>query len=360
VISVLRALAALIALLGHVLPGGGPASSTGPAPPLAHMIGQKLVVRMDGRAPDPELLGRIRLGQIGGVILYRGRNDTSATQLESIARSLRAAAASAGRPELLVAVDQEGGPVKQVPWAPPSLSPAQMGADGSAAEALAQGRLTGTALRDLGVNVDLAPVADVPASPGSFMRATGRTWSGSAATTSLLANAFASGLERGGVVPAMKHFPGLGYATLDTDLHVAAISASRAQLDPGLEPYRAAISAHVPMIMLSNAVYSAYDGANAAGWSSTVGTRLLRGALGFRGVTITDSLDGAAHARGIADDPLAIRAARAGTDMILITGSEATSRGVYASLMQEARAGAIGRAPLAASYRRIIALKRTL
>ena len=67
------------------------------------------------------------------------------------------------------------------------------------------------------------------------------------------------------------------------------------------------------MIMLSNAVYEAYDGANAAGWSSAIGTRLLRGVMGFHGVTITDSLDGAAHARRIGTDSrLPIRAARGG------------------------------------------------
>jgi beta-N-acetylhexosaminidase len=359
VISALRALAALAALLVHALFGGAPTSS-GPAPPLAHLIGQKLVVRMDGRVPDAELLGRIRLGRVGGVILYRGRNYTSAAHLRSIAGTLQAAAVDAGRPPLLIAVDQEGGPVKQVPWAPPIVSPAQMGADGSASEALGQGRLTGRALKALGVNVDLAPVADVPASPHSFMLVGGRTWSGSASVTSALANAFATGLAQGGVLPAMKHFPGLGYAALNTDLHLEAITASRVQLDPGLRPYRAAISAHIPMIMLSNAVYEAYDGANAAGWSSAIGTRLLRGVLGFKGVTITDSLDGAAHARRMSDAPLAIRAARAGTDMILVTGSEATSQSVYAALMQQARAGAIGRAQLEASYRRIRALKRAL
>ena len=294
------------------------------------------------------------------MILYRGRNFTSAAELRSIAGTLQAAAVAAGRPALLIAVDQEGGPVKQVPWAPPTLSPARMGADGSASQAFDQGAHTGRALTALGVNVDLAPVADVPASPRSFMLVGGRTWSASAPATSTLANAFASGLEGGGVIPAMKHFPGLGYATRNTDFHVEAITASRTQLDAGLVPYRAAISAHVPMIMLSNAVYPALDGANAAGWSSTIGTRLLRGDLGFTGVTITDSLDGAAHARGIRDNPLAIRAARAGTDMILITGSEATSQSVYASLMQQAREGAISRAQLEASYRRIRALKRTL
>jgi beta-N-acetylhexosaminidase len=360
VVSALRALAALVALVAHLLSAGGSPTAAREPAPLSHLIGQKLVVRMDGRVPDARLLGRIRLGRVGGVILYHGRNYTSAAHLRSIAGTLRAAAADAGRPPLLIAVDQEGGPVKQVPWAPPALSPAQMGADGSASQALDQGRRTGRALKALGVNVDLAPVADVPASSHSFMLQGGRTWSGSASATSALANAFATGLEQGGVIPAMKHFPGLGYATLNTDFHIEAITASRAQLDAGLVPYRAAIAAHVPMIMLSNAVYEAYDGANAAGWSSAIGTRLLRGVLGFEGVTITDSLDGAAHARHIADNSLAIRAARAGTDIILVTGSEATSQSVYASLMQQARAGTIGRAQLEASYRRIRALKQTL
>jgi beta-N-acetylhexosaminidase len=360
VISALRALAALVALVAHLLSAGALPTASGAGPPLSHLIGQKLVVRMDGRMPDAALLERIRRGQVGGVILYRGRNYASAAHLRSIAGALQAAAADAGRPPLLIAVDQEGGPVKQVPWAPPTVSPTRMGADGSASEALDQGRLTGRALSALGVNVDLAPVADVPASPRSFMLQGGRTWSGSAAATSALANAFATGLAQGGVVPAMKHFPGLGYAVRNTDSHVEAIAASRAQLAAGLVPYRAAISAHVPMIMLSNAVYETYDGANAAGWSAAIGTRLLREALGFEGVTITDSLDGAAHARRLADNSLAIRAARAGTDMILVTGSEATSQSVYASLIEQARAGAIGRAQLEASYRRIRALKRTL
>ncbi|HET7172581.1 MAG TPA: glycoside hydrolase family 3 N-terminal domain-containing protein [Gaiellales bacterium] len=353
--SLFPALAAFLAFLAHLVSAPAPAP-----PPLSELIGQKLVVRIDGRRPDPGILGRIRLGRVGGVILYRGRNFTTPGGLRSIAAALQAAAADGGRPPLLIAVDQEGGAVKQVPWAPPALSPPQLGAAGSAARALAQGAATGAALHRLGVNADFAPVADVPASPRSFMLRAGRTWSGSAAVTSALANAFASGLERGGVVPVMKHFPGLGYADLNTDSHVEAIAASRSRLDPGLAPYRRAIARRIPMIMLSNAIYDAYDGASAAGWSGAIGTRLLRRDLGFTGVTITDSLDGAAHARGIDDVPLALRAARAGTDMILVTGSEATSLGVYRSLVAAARRGELSRAQLEASSRRIRALKRTL
>jgi beta-N-acetylhexosaminidase len=355
----IRSVTALVAFLAHLLTAGTPAPSSGPVP-LAHLVGQKLVVRVDGRRPDPGILRRIRLGQVGGVILYRDRNYSTPGRLRAVVATLQAAAAAGDRPPLLVAVDQEGGQVKQVPWAPPALAPPQLGAGGSAAAALAQGLATGEALRRLGVNADLAPVADVPASPRSFMLETGRTWSSSARTTSRLANAFATGLERAGVVPVMKHFPGLGYADRNTDLHVETIVAARAQLAPGLMPYRAAIARHIPMIMLSNAVYEAYDGGSAAGWSAAVATRLLRSELGFAGVTITDSLDGAAHARGMTDLPLALRAARAGTDMILVTGSEATSQAVYASLMAAARSGDLSRARLDASYRRIQALKRTL
>jgi beta-N-acetylhexosaminidase len=87
---------------------------------------------------------------------------------------------------------------------------------------------------------------------------------------------------------------------------------------------------------------------------------LLRQDLGFRGVTMTDSLDGTALARGLSTRSLAIRAARAGTDMILSTGSEASTRSVYAALLVNAETGAIARSTLLASYGRILALKAKL
>jgi beta-N-acetylhexosaminidase len=155
----------------------------------------------------------------------------------------------------------------------------------------------------------------------------------------------------------MKHFPGIGYATRNTDSYVVRITASKAKLAAGLRPYRTAVVHSIPLIMLSNATYTAYDAVNGAGWSHAISVTLLRHDLGFKGVTITDSLDGTAHARGVATALLAVRAALAGTDMILTTGSEATSRGVYAKLLAAANSGAIPRATLIASYNRILALK---
>src|SRR5204862_2278113 len=141
---------------------------------------------MDGTTtPSASLLSRIAKGQIGGVILF-GRNVTTRTALIALTKQLHDAAVKAGRPRLLIMVDQEGGSIKRIPWAPPTLSPPQMGANGSATNAKSQGDQTAIALRALGINVDLAPVADVPSSTSSFMYQQGRTWSFSAATTTSL------------------------------------------------------------------------------------------------------------------------------------------------------------------------------
>jgi beta-N-acetylhexosaminidase len=98
----------------------------------------------------------------------------------------------------------------------------------------------------------------------------------------------------------------------------------------------------------------------AAGWSRAIAVTLLRQELGFTGVTITDSLDGTALARGLSTRLLAVRAARAGTDMILLTGSEASTRAAYATLLSDAQDGSIPKATLRASYDRILALKTGL
>jgi len=216
--------AALVGLLVVVLIAGcvPAAFAAGPATPrptpivrsataltLSQLVGQKLVVAMDGTTvPSPGLLGRIRRGEIGGVILF-GRNVTTPTALRALTKQLQGAATAGGQLPLLIAVDQEGGSIKRIPWAPPTLSPPQMGADGRTSTAESQGAATGTALKGLGINVDLAPVADVPAHAVSFINKQGRAFSFNASVVSALTNAFAEGLDSQGVLPVMKHFPGL-------------------------------------------------------------------------------------------------------------------------------------------------------
>jgi len=353
---VARPFGAAVVALAIVLLAGPAASAATPVGTLQRLVGQRLIVAMDGPVPSPSMLARIAGGEVGGVILF-GRNLTTKSALVALTSQLHRAATDAGQPRLLIAVDQEGGTIKRIPWAPPTLSPPQMGALASTPIARAQGLATGQALKALGIDMDLAPIADVPASTASFLYLQHRTWWFSASRTASLAVAFAEGLQAGGVIPVLKHFPGLGYATLDTDQHLVTIRASAAALAPGLLPYRMAVGANLPVVMLSNATYTAWDAHAAAGWSPAINTTLLRGQLGFRGVTMTDSLDGTAAARGLTASHLAERATAAGTDLILLTGSEATSRQAFAALLADAETGRLPLTGLEASANRILALK---
>lgn len=345
-----------------VAPTATPPASSAPSPsptsvPIASLVGQKLVVALTGTTADAAILARIRAGQVGGVILF-GFNIVDAAQLRALTASLQAAASAGGQPPLLIATDQEGGSIKRVPWIPPSLSPPEIGATGDPSVARSQGLATGTALAALGINVDLAPVADLPFSSSSILYRQGRTFSLDPDLNAELVDAFADGLRAGGVLPVLKHFPGLGWAEHNTDDTVVTLDIGMTGLGPGLLPYRDATVA--PVVMLSNAVYTQFDAQDGAGWAPSVAADMLRDDLGFRGVSMTDSLSGAAHARGVTEASLAVLAAIAGTDIVLVTDSEATTPATYAALLAAARDGTIPQGALMDSYTRILALKATL
>jgi beta-N-acetylhexosaminidase len=309
---------------------------------------------MDGTTPSAALLDRIRSGRVGGVILM-GANVRSAPQVRSVTARLRTAANEGGR-RLLIMTDQEGGLVRRFRWAPPAASAEQLGVRTEGA-IRRTGRSTAAALDRLGVDVDLAPVADVPGVPGSFVAAMHRGFSPNPTRAAKGVTAFALGLLDGGVAPALKHFPGLGLATTSTDDAAVRISATEEALAPGLVPYRRAIAAGVvPLVMVSNAGYTVYDGQVAA-WSPRV-LAALRG-LGFTGATITDALEPLAATHRVTLGRAALRAARAGVDLLLFVGSERSTDVVYDQLLAAARAGRLPRAGLEQSASRIDDLAAT-
>jgi beta-N-acetylhexosaminidase len=341
---------------------GGSAAAVPPrpaataAPTLAQLVGQRMLVSFQGTTPDSALLARIRAGQVGGVIVF-GSNITGATQLANLTAKLQAAARAGGRPKLLVATDQEGGLVRRLSWAPPRRSAQELGTT-SPSTVQTVGHNTGVALRAAGVNLDLAPVADVPRTPSNFILAQHRAFATNRYTVANDAAAFALGLESGGVWPTYKHFPGLGYAgATSTDDALVKITASASQINHDLLPYRVAVNRTVrPVVMLSTAVYPAYSN-RAAAWSPAIAVTLLRTTVGFHGVTVTDSLTSAAAVRGTTPMNLAVRSATVGVDLLLVTGSELTSQAAYNAVLAQARSGAIPLTSLKASYNRILALK---
>ncbi|WP_411278325.1 glycoside hydrolase family 3 N-terminal domain-containing protein [Gaiella sp.] len=325
-------------------------------PTLRELVGQRFVVAMQGTSPSPALLARIQRGEVGGIILFGGNIESRAQLARSVA-AMQQAARTSGRPPLLIATDQEGGKIRRVPWAGPALATSDLGRL-SPAHIQREARAAGLRLRSAGINVDLAPVADVPAA-GSFMALERRTFASDARRVAAAATAFARGLESARVAPALKHFPGIGRAIRNTDRTAVALPATLAELTrTDLLPFRKAIAAGAPIVMISNATYPALD-AKPAPWSPRI-QALLRSTLGFEGVTITDSLDGAAASRGRTIESVSSLAAQAGIDLLLLTGTEASSGGAYESVVRAAERGKIPVAGLQRSYARITALKEAV
>ena len=341
--------------LGAGLAGSGPAAArpSRASPTVAELVGQRLVVAIKGTRPSAAILERIGRGEIGGVVLFGG-NIASPAQLRQLTSTLQAAARAGGRPPLLIAADQEGGAVRRLAWAGPADAASDLGR--SSMEAIREeARLAGRALRAGGVNVDLAPVADV-AGPESFMAAQSRTFGASPTAVSAAVAGFTRGLGDAHVAATVKHFPGIGAARQNTDRFAIRIAARRPVLERGLDPFRAAIGAGAPLVMISNASYATLD-AKPAAWSPAV-QRLLRVDLGFTGVTMTDALDGAAATRGRSLSSVAVLSAEAGVDVLLLIGSESSSERVHDDLLAAAESGRIPLASLRRSYDRIQSLKR--
>jgi beta-N-acetylhexosaminidase len=258
---------------------------------------------------------------------------------------------------LLVMVDQEGGLVKRLPGGP-GRSAAEVGATGSRRAALRDGRSAGSALRDAGANVDLAPVVDV-CRAGAALDRERRCYSRRPAKVTRLAGAFAAGLRSRGVAATLKHFPGFGAARVNTDLAPVTIRTPRRRLRRIDEQPFASLASQAGLVMLSTAVYPALDRLPAV-FSRTVATGELRGRLRFRGVSVSDALDTPAVARFGGPGRLALRAARAGTDIVLFGHGYRAGATAANTLAARLRAGRLRRGAFLRSAKRVMALRASL
>jgi len=300
--------------------------------------------------PTPAFLARVRRGLMGGV-LFLGNDWLTKSTAARVTSELQQAACSRGEP-LLIGVDQEGGIVRRLAWAPPTEAPSEMQ---NPADAHAQGVGTATALRSVGIDVDFAPVVDTPSSNANFLGS--RAYSHSRTWNAKMARAFVTGLQgAGGVAATAKHFPGLGRAGGNTDDGKIVIDAAAWKLREDLAPFQAAVNAGVKLVMISTGIYPNLDASRKpAAFSPTI-IGILRKTLRFKGVTVTDSLTAPA-AVAIHDAPA--KAMLAGSDLLLY-GSEAASEQAYTTLAGDAAARPQLRARLAQAAGRIRALKASL
>ena len=309
-----------------VLTSPSPAASPTPvatsdAAGLQNDIGSILVVAQGGPTISPTLRSLIMKGRVGGVLLFAS-NFRTAAGLKVWTNQLRAIASAAclSHP-LLVMVDEEGGQVNQVkaPFAGPSQL--AVGAGGGAA-VRAQEKRVGAGLRQLGVGLDLAPVADVRTNAKDLVIGD-RSFGSNPAIVGPLVAAAVKGLHDGGVGATIKHFPGLGGAAGDPHVAIPTDSESAAQWARVQMPaFKAGIAAGADAVM-TTAVYVPGLGAShvPAMLSAAVVSR-LRTQLGFQGVIMTDSLSMGGVGARYPLPTAAVMAVAAGNDLILLSNGD--------------------------------------
>ena len=313
---------------------------------LPELAGQLIVASWSGtRAP----VSTVRRLHLGGVIAF-SENITSARQITSVNRTL---GRKVRRPwPLFLSVDQEGGIVERAPTTP---FPAFMSAGAARDPRLTNVayRRYGAELAGLGFTVDFAPVADVTTGPDD--PTIGSRAAGSAPQlVAEQAVAAAEGFARSGVVPVLKHFPGHGSVPADSHLTLPVQKRPLRQLQRrDLVPFATAVDAGLPAVMVGHLDVRRVDPRVPSSLSRKVVTGLLRRDLGFRGLVVTDSLQMTAVTRGRPPAAVAVRAIRAGADVLLMPPDPALAQ---RALVQAVRQGSLTRSRLLQSAARQIAL----
>jgi len=364
-LGALAGIAAVAFAIGVALgDGGAPGDASERAPeievastlPAGQLAGERIVAGLAGTGVSPRLRTAIGQGRIAGVVLFESSFPSRAAGRRLIARLQAIPRPRKLRDPLLIMVDQEGGLVKRVGGAP-NASAREMSERG-AAYSRRQGRLTARNLRELGVNVDLAPVLDV-GRPGGTIAATERAFGASAAKVVATGVPFAEGLEAGGVAATAKHFPGFGAGGENTDFAVETIDLPVATLRAVDEaPFRAFAAAGGDLVMLSTAIYPAFSAVPAA-FARPIATGELRGRLGFDGVSVTDALGTVAVQDFGGPAKAGLAAARAGTDLLLFNDL-GQAESAWRALVAKLRARALDRAAFEDSVGRVLALRADL
>jgi beta-N-acetylhexosaminidase len=251
----------------------------------------------------------------GGILLFGATAPASMPQILATLQRERP-----GHYAWMVMTDEEGGGVERltnlvgaIPWAQ------TMGKNLSPARITAIAKRVGAALSSAGVNTDLAPVLDVDGRaqyPGEANPDGYRSFSGVATVAATDGSAFMKGLQEAGVLSVVKHFPGLGYSTRNTDYGPAATLSWPKLQSTGLVPFRQAIADGATAVMMSNARVPGLSSLPAG--LSPVVVKYLRTTLGFKGLIVTDSLSaGAISALHLAEPAATVTALEAGDDLIL-------------------------------------------
>lgn len=315
-------------------------------------LGQMVMIGIQGRKVDDDSLYMLHQFHMGGVILF-DRNMESPEQVKQLTSDLQAQ--SNEKVPLFIGIDEEGGDVvRMAEKLTPPPSQKEIGAIGDTEQARTWAVKTAKSLKDMGINVNFAPVADV----GSNDK---RSYSTDANTVIDFVRAATKGYQQENIIYSLKHFPGIGKGKVDSHVDSSSIDVAKEILmAEDILPFKTIINESDPndyFILVSHLKYPALDEEYPASLSSKIMTDLLRNELGYKGIIITDDMEMGAVANHNDFRSIGVNAVKAGADIVLVCHEYEHQQEVYLGLLDAVNSGEISQERIDESVKRIIKVK---
>ena len=315
-------------------------------------LGQMVMIGIQGTKVDDDSLYMLNQYHMGGVILF-DRNMESPEQVKQLTSDLQAQ--SNEKVPLFIGIDEEGGDVvRMAEKLTPPPSQKEIGATGDIEQAKTWAIKTAKTLKDMGINVNFAPVADV----GSNDK---RSYSTDANTVIDFVRAATKGYQQENIIYSLKHFPGIGKGKVDSHIDSSSIDVAKEVLmTEDILPFKTIIDESDPndyFILVSHLKYLALDEEYPASLSSKIMTDLLRNELGYKGIIITDDMEMGAVANHNDFRSIGVNAVKAGADIVLVCHEYEHQQEVYLGLLDAVNNGEISQERIDESIKRIIKVK---
>ena len=315
-------------------------------------LGQMVMIGIQGTKVDDDSLYMLHQFHMGGVILF-DRNMDSPEQVKQLTSDLQAQ--SNEKVPLFIGIDEEGGDVvRMAEKLTPPPSQKEIGATGDIEQARTWAIKTAKSLKDMGINVNFAPVADI----GSNDK---RSYSTDANTVIDFVRAATKGYQQENIIYSLKHFPGIGKGKVDSHIDSSSIDVAKEVLmTEDILPFKTIIDENDPndyFILVSHLKYLALDEEYPASLSSKIMTDLLRNELGYKGIIITDDMEMGAVANHNDFRSIGVKAVKAGVDIVLVCHEYQHQQEVYLGLLDAVNSGEISQERIDESVKRIIKVK---